>query len=234
VSDGVRYALYWAPASASPWWHFGAHWLGRDEVRDCLLPQPAIAGLAPARQAELTARPRRYSFHATLKAPFRLRSGCSESDLMRAVRTLAAAHAPLPLAPWSIVHWHGFVALRPQAHSAALDALARAAVLDLEPLRAAPAAAELERRRPACRSPRERALLAQYGYPYVLDRFRFHITLSDRCDPPCAQLLLQAANIACRRIEAGTPLRLDRVALFIEPAPDAPWRRLAEFVLAPS
>ena len=67
-----RYAIYFAPAHGSPWWEFGARWLGRDERNDTALTQHPLAQIAPDDLLELTAQPRRYGFHATLKAPFGL------------------------------------------------------------------------------------------------------------------------------------------------------------------
>ena len=69
-----RYAAYFAPAIGSAWWEAGSHWLGRCAARGQPLPQPAIDGMPPARQQALTAAPRRYGWHATLKAPFALPS----------------------------------------------------------------------------------------------------------------------------------------------------------------
>ncbi|HVE52299.1 MAG TPA: hypothetical protein VNB23_02820, partial [Ramlibacter sp.] len=66
AAQPARYAIYYAPAVGSPWWKFGAGWLGRDEQRDAPLPQPPLHGLQPDEFARVTAEPRRYGFHATL------------------------------------------------------------------------------------------------------------------------------------------------------------------------
>ena len=46
-----------------------------------------------------------------------------------------------------------------------------------------PGAAELERRRKAGLSAAQEKMLLRWGYPYVLDEFRFHLTLTGRLQP---------------------------------------------------
>ena len=43
--------------------------------------------------------------------------------------------------------------------------------------------AEIARRRPDTLTSRQRELLAIYGYPYVIDEFRFHLTLTGAMTP---------------------------------------------------
>ena len=58
--------------------------------------------------------------------------------------------------------------------------MAGACVRDLDEFRAPAGEAELARRRKAGLSARQEALLTQWGYPYVFEEFRFHLTLSGR------------------------------------------------------
>ncbi len=59
-------------------------------------------------------------------------------------------------------------------------ALAARVVSALDHHRAPPDAAELARRRAAGLSVAQERNLARWGYPYVMDTFRFHFTLTDR------------------------------------------------------
>jgi len=68
--------------------------------------------------------------------------------------------------------------LVPQGDTAELEALAAEVVRVLDPYRAPLTAAETARRRPERLTVRQRELLAIYGYPYVMEEFRFHLTLS--------------------------------------------------------
>ncbi|HEY8357834.1 MAG TPA: DUF1045 domain-containing protein [Ramlibacter sp.] len=230
-----RYAIYHAPPIGSPWWRFGAGWLGRDEARDVPLTHPALAGVPPERLAALTAQPRRYGFHATLKAPFRLRKGISESMLLQRVAGLAGLLRAAPLGPLLPVWMEGFIALTPVPRQDAVDALAERCVRDLDDLRAPMTDAELARRHPHRLDPRGRELLAQYGYPHVLERFRFHMTLSDVVDAPTAGVLLLRAREAVDALQASTSglPRLDRLCVFCQHHAEAPFVRIHDEELAP-
>jgi hypothetical protein len=73
-------------------------------------------------------------------------------------------------------------------------------------------------------------LLDRFGYPYVMEEFLFHMTLTDRLPPTLQPDLLRAAQ-AWFADALRDPLVLDRIALFHEPAPGAPFARLADFTL---
>ncbi|HHX89940.1 MAG TPA: DUF1045 domain-containing protein [Paracoccus sp.] len=167
-----RYAIYYAPAPG-PFARTAAAWLGRDPATGRAVAQPPVPDLAA-----LTAAPRRYGFHGTLKAPFRLAPEVDRAGLMAAVEKLAANLAPVSLPGLDLAELHGFLALVPQGDTAPLAALAARVVEALEPCRAPLTKAEITRRRPERLDLRGRELLARYGYPHVMERFAFHLTLS--------------------------------------------------------
>jgi hypothetical protein len=68
--------------------------LGRDALSGESLSGFAIPGTDAQGWRELTAEPRRYGFHATLKAPFRLAAGLSADELFQAVAALADTLQP--------------------------------------------------------------------------------------------------------------------------------------------
>ena len=74
----------------------------------------------------------------------------------------------------------GFLALVPAGDVLGLTDIAAQVVERLDPLRAPLTEAEIARRRPERLTPRQRELLDQFGYPYVMEEFRFHLTLSGR------------------------------------------------------
>ena len=223
-----RYAIYFAPEQGSPWWEFGARWLGRDECQDADLVQPLLAQIAPAELRDITAQPRRYGFHATLKAPFSLRGHHTVDGLLARMQALAATLKPVALGPMQAVTLGDFVALVPALASDELMALAAACVTGLDDLRAPLSEAELARRRVEQLDAREQELLQRYGYPYVLERFRLHLTLSGPVDPLTSQRVLQAVADPLARLNATAPLVLDRLCLFVEPAPGQPFERIAD------
>jgi putative phosphonate metabolism protein len=170
-----RYAVYYAPKG--DWAQWATAWLGWDAEAGQTLPQPLISGL-PATLADLTATPRKYGLHGTLKPPFRLASGVDADDLVSAVANLAATQTPFSLEGLKLAKMGGFLALIPTGDTSALTALAAKTVTVLDPLRAPLSDAELAKRRQRRLSPQQEQYLIDWGYPYVLDEFRFHITLT--------------------------------------------------------
>jgi putative phosphonate metabolism protein len=227
----ARYAIYFSPAKHSAWWTFGAHWLGRDEHDNSALPQPEAAGIAPAELQAITAEPRRYGFHATLKAPFHLSAGHTEADLVARLGRLAQTLAPVALGPLQLATLGNFVALVPEAAPAGLHTLAASCVTELDDLRAPLSELDLARRRSAGLNARESELLALHGYPHVLERFRFHMTLTGPVDAAMTQRVTQALAAEPARLNALAPLSLDRLCLFIEQDPGAPFQRVIDIRL---
>jgi putative phosphonate metabolism protein len=224
----ARYAIYFSPAKHSPWWDFGAQWLGRDECEDSPLAQPLLTQIGMTELNTITAEPRRYGFHATLKAPFQLSDGVSVDELARRVQALAAMLRPVCLGPLQAASLGDFVALVPLTMTEELAALAAACVVELDDLRSPLTAAELARRRIGQLNVREQELLRQYGYPYVLDCFRLHFTLSGRVPCATAQSVMQAVAQPIARLNSTAPLLLDRLCLFVEPAPGQAFKRLVD------
>lgn len=226
-----RYAIYFSPEIHSPWWTFGAGWIGRDEHQDTALPPPSSARLPSAAHEAITAEPRRYGFHATLKAPFRLAGGTDEASLLTRVHALAKMLEPLPTGPMRTAQLEDFIALVPESAPAGLDTLARSCVLELDDLRAPLSEAEIHKRRPHTLDERGRELLERYGYQHVLDRFRLHMTLTGPVTASQALDVQQAVAGDVARLNAQSPLMLDRLCVFREAIPGAPFRRIADALL---
>lgn len=224
----ARYAIYFAPDKQSPWWEFGAHWLGRNEHDDAVLAQPLLEEISPAALAGITAEPRRYGFHATLKAPFRLAPAHDETDLVGRLGRLAQTLAPVPLGPLRVARLGNFVALAPDSAPAGLQALAAACVSGLDDLRAPLMEADLLYRRIDHLNQREAELLALYGYPYVMERFRLHLTLTGPIETSVAQRVIDTLASTVARLNRQAPLSLDRLCLFVERTPGAPFQRVID------
>jgi hypothetical protein len=190
MTEWQRHAIYFAPPENGPFARFGAAWLGWDPVAGLPRGRGRVFPGLPRPRAELVAGPDRYGFHATLKAPFRLADGRTAAELGAAIAALAGRHAPfeIELGPGVM---HGFVALQLTDDAPALDALAAACVTELDPFRAPLTSEEIARRGPSL-DRTERAHLARWGYPWVLDRFRFHMTLTRALPPEEAAAVLQA------------------------------------------
>lgn len=172
-----RYAIYVLPQG--PLARFGAAWLGWDAATGTAVPHPDIPDL-PRAIAEITATPRKYGLHATIKPPFRLAPDSSMGALMDDMARLCADQPHVTLDALVPARLGSFLALVPQGPTQSLSALAEAAVTRLDRHRAPLTDDELTRRRAANLTPDQEALLLRWGYPYVLDAFRFHITLSGK------------------------------------------------------
>ena len=231
----ARYAIYYAPAHDSPWWAFGACWLGRDEQRDLALEQPSLPQLAADSFARITAEPRRYGFHATLKAPFRLQAGVTADRLLERVDLLARTLDAVPVGVLEPVVMDGFVALAPPVDSttaqAGLAHLAESCVTALDDLRAPLTNGELARRKPEALDTRGRELLDRFGYPHVMERFRFHMTLTGPVEAELAALLVAQVARPVEQLNIQAPLLLDRLCIFCQSEPEAAFRRLSDAML---
>lgn len=209
MQEFSRYAIYYAPAPG-PFARAAGAWLGRDPDGDAGRAQPRVPGLA-----EATAEPRRYGFHGTLKAPFRLAEGATPEVLADATRTLAARLEPVVMPGLQLADLHGFLALVPEGDTAALAALAAEVVAGLDHLRAPPTAAETARRRPDRLSPRQRVLLDLWGYPFVMEEFVFHLTLSGPLPDPAGLMPAARAHFAPH---LPRPFAVDALCIFAESA----------------
>ena len=227
--DGFeRYAIYWAP-EAGPLAALAAAWLGRDPVSGRDVPHPVVAGL-PRPVAEITAMPRRYGFHGTVKPPFRLSVGSTATGLHAALQTLCTTLSPLALPGLALHRIGGFVALMPEGDTGSLAALAARVVADLDGFRAPPDAAEIARRRPERLSARQRAHLARWGYPYVMDEFRFHLTLTG--DLPEGEARMAEAALAPHVAPVlPRPFVIDSLCLFGQ-GQDGNFRLLHRYTLS--
>ena len=230
----ARYAVYLAPKATSALWRFGSRVIGRDAVSGEATVGYAPAGFDAASWRAATDEPRRYGFHATLKAPLRLRESCAPEELERAVKELARSHPTFSLGALdvSVLSFGGlgFVALTPREKTAKLVALEADAVRRLDVFRAPPTEAERARRKPEDMTPRQRENLDRFGYPYVLEEFRLHLTLSNAlADPGPA-----AANLADDFAQevADREFIVDAVALFIQDVANGDFRLARRYPLS--
>jgi putative phosphonate metabolism protein len=206
----TRYALYFAPAEG-PFATAAARWLGRDAVTgaDRLPIDPALWAL--------TQSARRYGFHATLKAPFRVADGQNLEALIAAMEDFAATQAAVTLDGLQLAALDGFVALIPHGETTALDTFAARVVRDFDFFRAPLTEADIARRNPAGLSARQRGYLDRWGYPHVMDEFQFHMTLTDRLSADQAAWVLPLAEATFAPF-LQKPVLIDALTLFVEGA----------------
>jgi putative phosphonate metabolism protein len=230
MANTARYAIYFAPAPGSELDRFGAQLLGYDAYLGEQVPFPdGIEPITPDWH-ELTRDPRKYGFHATLKAPLSLADGRTEAELLAACQAFADAPRPIPLIAPVIDSISGFVAVLPAAPSAELEKLAAQCVSQFDSFRTPLTATDRERRNPSRLTPRERDHLDRWGYPYVMEDFRFHMTLTGRL--PASRREPVVAMLRSRFSETGlTTLAIDRIALFRQENADSRFRIIEHWKL---
>jgi putative phosphonate metabolism protein len=219
----MRVALYYAPLPDDPLTPLSSSWLGRDPISNAPVPQPAIETIAA-----ITAEPRNYGFHATLKPPMHLAAGIGWNDFRRAVEDTAATVAPFELPPLTVADLRGFLALRETVPCPPLQALADACVEQVDTLREPSSEDELARRRKANLSPEQDAMLVRWGYPYVFGTWFFHMTLTRRLSDTEKSIILPAAK-SWFAPALTVPRRIEDICVFTQPSADDPFT-LAERV----
>ncbi|MDQ7251103.1 DUF1045 domain-containing protein [Dongia sedimenti] len=225
----ARFAIYFAPRRDTALARFGDAWLGRDVETGRALPQPVLATLSADRMAELTEAPRHYGFHGTLKAPFQLADGNDTRRLHASLARFAARQAKFAVPELKLKTIGRFLALAPASPVPALNALAAACVETFDDFRAPPEPADLAKRAATGLTPRQAELLARWGYPYVLDEFRFHLTLTGDVTEPAARDALQAALAPLLEPVLAEPIAVDALCMFRQPDRAAPFRLIERF-----
>jgi len=225
----ARYALYAAPPSGSALAAFGAAWLGYDAETGQTLAPPVIDGLTPDRWDLLTKRARHYGFHGTFKAPFELANGKSAKEMIDALADFAAARHAFDL-PLTLARIGGFLALVPATEIAAVNDLANVCVDAFDGFRRPETPDQVAKRR-AGLSARQSAHLDRWGYPYVFEDYRYHMTLTDPL-PGEESERLQGALAELLKPLLAQPMRLDAICLFTQSDRAAPFRLTRRFPLA--
>ncbi len=201
----TRFALYAVP-DQDGLADFGAKWLGWDLRDGRAVDHFPIAGLD-----DVTVTPRKYGFHGTIKPPFRLADGETLEALQQAAGALAALLPAAPTKGLRVEGLSGFLALRPVGDTEALHDVAARCVTALDRFRAPAGAKELARRRAAGLTDRQEDNLIRWGYPYVLEDFRFHFTLTGKLDAEA--LAHWQAEASAKLPELPIPFALSKLAL---------------------
>jgi hypothetical protein len=162
-----RFAIYWTPEPASDLAAFGRRWFA----------QPAeMTGLSPEMAARAIEAPSRYGLHATLKAPFPVRQGVSAEDLQRALAAFCARRSAPLGGSFTPAFFQGFFGLVLSANTAAVDWLAAECVTHFDAFRDRAGSSGVPPDGPL--TPQEATFEAEFGYPYILSVFQFHVTLA--------------------------------------------------------
>lgn len=230
MSEYQRYALYYAPAPQSGLGAFGNAWLGRDAATGKDVARPVVDGLGDDEIVAATTSPARYGFHGTLKPPFALNDGQSRTDLETVIKDVAAKIKPVTCGPLKLKAIGRFLALVPTEPLGDLGALAALLVRDLDDFRKPEDEATMNKRRAVGLSDRQEVNLVKWGYPYVMEEFRFHLTLTNKLEADQVarfeKVLVPVVAPLC-----AEPFEVTDICLFGDPGDGKPFRFLQRFAL---
>lgn len=229
MTAGARYAIYFSPEPRSRLWRFGTSVIGFNADTGEDFPQIAIPGIESADVADRTADPRKYGFHATLKPPFHLAENQSIDRFLAAVHAFAVNVRPFVVPALEVAAIGAFLALVPSEPSAELSALADACVREFDPFRAPLQPHDRERRLKSPLTERQIAYLDTWGYPYVFEEFRFHMTLTGRLHHDERDTFRAALTDLYRPI--AEPLEVAAITVFHQSARDQRFSVLARIPL---
>ncbi|PKA41318.1 DUF1045 domain-containing protein [Rhizobium sullae] len=219
----MRYAICFTPAPSDPLTQVAANWLGRNVFSGEMVEPPAIRGIGIHEIAFHTAVPRRYGFHGVLKAPFYLAPDVSESQLLREMMRFSGSLQPFLIPSIEVARLRNYFSLVPSVPCDHIHYLASAVVQHFDRFRAPLSEAEIERSDSDGLSAAQFANLYRWGYPYVMDEFRFHMPLTGPVNLVDMPRIEQALSSVFDAVLAE-PVAVANIALMIEEGTGGPFR----------
>jgi len=224
VDEGPRYAVFFVPPAQSDLYRFGSAVIGYDCYAAEPVDQPIEFKSNPEDWRRLTAEPRRYGFHATLKAPFHLSPSCTEAQLVSAIQSFVGlGHAVPRIAP-TVQILNGFAAIVPLNSDAALATLADSCTTIFDAFRAPMSARERAQRVALGLNQSQISNLDRWGYSYVLSDFQFHMTLTGKIQGRRRDKTLAVIQKCFHRLVGNREFAVDRIALLKQDGPSAFFR----------
>ena len=175
-----RYAIYYAPIENCELDVFGKCWLGWDPYKGVEITKsypPKLPNLQKFSRFVLA--PKQYGFHGTIKAPFRLKDGYTYNDLENKVGEISKQIHSFHLDKLIIKKLGYFIALIP-TNNLKVNEVSNKFVEGLDYLRDELSENEIKKRNPIKLTSRQKKMLFKWGYPYVFNEFKFHLTLTSK------------------------------------------------------
>jgi len=230
MSGYKRYAVYFTPEKNGQLARFGNAWLGFDPDTGRETERPDCNGLTLGQIKRLTIAPSRYGFHGTLKPPFYLSSGTTPDDVDQAIRMIAGSVSPFAIKRLRINCIGDFLALVPDRSEPLLDQLAQTCVIELDMFRACLSEKDLHRYHSKNLNERQKNLLHQWGYPFVMEEFRFHLTLTGKLEQVQRTRLQRILKTYCMPfLDEDVPFR--EISLFGDPGNGKRFRLIRRYPL---
>lgn len=224
--NAPRYAIYYAPEPGSALDTFGETWLGLRGADALSAAIGKSSTVTAKRIAELTESPRRYGVHGTLKPPFELNPTNTPEDLVAVARVFTRSRAPIELPPLELAVIGKFIALTPVAESAALERLAAACVRAFEGYRTPLTKQQEDDYKLNKLTVHQEQMLEHWGYPYVMEEFRFHISLTDRIDDDKERDAVMDLLTTLAKPVVGQAIQIRDLVIFSQEAMGQPMKPL--------
>jgi len=173
-----RFAIYYLLPPEHQLHTLASHWLGYDIHQGKIIPQAELLPEYLRLHQNQVGAALLYGFHGTLKAPFRLAKHYDVSQLIQELDQFVDEYKAFHCSDLRLTSLGHFLALSPEKTCSAMNRLADDCVKHFDPFRAPLSEQEYQKRKPHQLNLRQRELLGQWGYPYVLGEYRFHMTLS--------------------------------------------------------
>ena len=188
-----RYSIYYVPDG--PLGKFGASWLGWDIQAREFVPLLHIEN-NKIDLTKITEEPRKYGFHGTLKAPFRLNSQKTEKELIADFEEFCRNQPSVCSEKLVLTIIGNFIALAPAKQSERISQLAQNCVTFFDHYRAPLNKKELARKQQKTLTSYQQEMLSRWGYPYVFKDFKFHLTLTGKISKTVSDELM--SFLACK------------------------------------
>jgi len=201
-----RYAIYYIPDL--PLFQIGSDWLGWNSI----IGQETTLS---ADYRRITDRPRKYGFHATVKPPFSLAPRSTLGELQDAFHAFCASVSPATGGTLKISRLGRFLAMAQDVQSNEVTELVASTVSNFDKFRAPLSDQDIAKRRQRRLTPQQDALMLRWGYPYVMQEFKFHMTLTGPLAPNEIDAIEHDANTRFREF-LGQPLKIASLALLGE------------------
>jgi hypothetical protein len=206
-----RYGIYYAPPKEHSLAKFSASWLGWDANVGFPINFSKLQGLR-YKLSEITKKPRKYGFHGTLKPPFALKEGKNPEELLHDVSNFSKTIRGFEIPKIKLQNLDGFIAIVPEKPCPKLQDLARKCVLEFDYFREIETFEQVQKRRILGLTQSQENNLIKWGYPFVLEDFNFHLTLSGRLQPDCLNNIMSVLSTELDEV-LKLPLRINELCV---------------------
>jgi len=187
MTNYKRVAIYFLPKKNSSLENFGKNLLGRDINKKKKISltrrQKYFINRGFTYFDELKdycEQPAKYGFHATLKAPFRLKRNVKTKNFYDVISHIAAQHSRFKIKGLKIAYSKKFTFITSRKPNKLLINLENDLVKHLDTFRAELNKTEIKKRIPDSLTFKQNKYLKEWGYPFVFDQFKFHMTLMNQ------------------------------------------------------